>query len=132
MSKVTYEIVEHDGGWAYRVNGVFSEPFPSHDLARQAAERAAGEQRVPGDTTGGPPPFLKLAEAIVHEYFHNELFLHQESAELFDTRDELYYSPWRDDARPLNGLFHGAFVFTAVAASRSISDCRRTSPSIRK
>ena len=51
MNKVTYEIVEHDGGWAYRVNGVFSEPFPSHDLARQAAERAAAEHRVPGDTT---------------------------------------------------------------------------------
>ena len=52
MSKVTYEIVEHDGAWAYRVTGVFSEPFPSDDLARQAAERAAGEQRVPGDRTG--------------------------------------------------------------------------------
>lgn len=63
----------------------------------------------------GPPPFLKLAEAIVHEYCHNELFLHQESAELFDAAEGLYYSPWRDDARPLNGLFHGAFVFTAVA-----------------
>jgi hypothetical protein len=52
MSKVTYEIVEHDGGWAYRVDGVFSEPFPSHDLARKAAERAAREQVVPGTTTG--------------------------------------------------------------------------------
>ncbi|HXW26100.1 MAG TPA: hypothetical protein VEK73_15255 [Xanthobacteraceae bacterium] len=52
MSKVTYEIVEHDGGWAYRVDGVFSETFASHDLARQAAERAAGEQRVSGATTG--------------------------------------------------------------------------------
>jgi len=41
MSKITYEIVEHDGGWAYRVNGVFSETFPSHDMARTAAERAA-------------------------------------------------------------------------------------------
>ena len=29
MSKVTYHIVEHDGGWAYRVDGVFSEPFPT-------------------------------------------------------------------------------------------------------
>jgi len=38
MSKITYEIVEHDGGWAYRVGGVFSEAFPSHDLARKAAE----------------------------------------------------------------------------------------------
>jgi hypothetical protein len=52
MSKVTYEIVEHDGGWAYRVDGVYSETFPTHDLARQAAERAAHEQRVPGTTTG--------------------------------------------------------------------------------
>ena len=51
MTKITYEIVEHDGGWAYRVDGVFSEPFPSHDLARAAAERAAREQIVPGDTT---------------------------------------------------------------------------------
>jgi hypothetical protein len=52
MSKVIYEIVEHDGGWAYRVDGVFSEPFPSHDLARKAAERAAKEQVVGGETTG--------------------------------------------------------------------------------
>src|SRR6266567_8296582 len=52
MTKITYEIVEHDGGWAYRVDGVFSETFPSHDMARRAAERAAREQVVPGDTTG--------------------------------------------------------------------------------
>ncbi len=49
MAKVTYEIVQHDGGWAYRVDGVFSETFPSHDRARHAAERAAKEQIVPGD-----------------------------------------------------------------------------------
>jgi hypothetical protein len=52
MSKITYEIVEHDGGWAYKVGDVFSEPFPSHDEARSAAERAAHEQVVPGETTG--------------------------------------------------------------------------------
>ena len=52
MTKITYEIVEHDGGWAYRADGVFSETFPSHDLARKAAERAAKEQVVPGETTG--------------------------------------------------------------------------------
>jgi hypothetical protein len=50
MTKITYHIVEHDGGWAYKVDGVFSEPFPSHDLARKAAERAAREQHVPGET----------------------------------------------------------------------------------
>jgi hypothetical protein len=51
MTKVTYEIVEHDGGWAYRVGDIFSEPFPSHDDARRAAERAAREQVVPGEAT---------------------------------------------------------------------------------
>ena len=52
MARVIYHIVEHDGGWAYRVGDVFSETFPSRDLAVKAAERAAGEQRVAGETTG--------------------------------------------------------------------------------
>jgi hypothetical protein len=51
MAKVNYEIVQHDGGWAYRVDETFSESFPSHDAARKAAERAAREQAEPGATT---------------------------------------------------------------------------------
>jgi hypothetical protein len=54
MTKITYEVVEHDGGWAYQVDGVFSETFPSHNLARKAADRAAKEQIVPGEATGIP------------------------------------------------------------------------------
>jgi Uncharacterized protein conserved in bacteria (DUF2188) len=50
MAKVVYQVVEHDGGWAYTFDGVFSETFPSHDAARAAAERAAAEQKVPGRT----------------------------------------------------------------------------------
>ncbi|MEP0325047.1 DUF2188 domain-containing protein [Bauldia litoralis] len=52
MVKVTYEIVEHDGGWAYKVGDVFSETFPSHDAALAAARRAAMEQQIPGTSTG--------------------------------------------------------------------------------
>lgn len=52
MSKITYEIVQHDSGWAYRADGVFSETYPTHDAARRAAERAAAEQRVAGDEVG--------------------------------------------------------------------------------
>jgi hypothetical protein len=51
MTKIVYHIVEHDGGWAYRVEGSFSETFPSHDAARRAAERAAREQRLSDETT---------------------------------------------------------------------------------
>ena len=50
MSHVTYKIVQHDGGWAYTVDGVFSEAFPSHEEALGAARQAAEEQRVPGRT----------------------------------------------------------------------------------
>ncbi|MCB1488507.1 MAG: DUF2188 domain-containing protein [Bauldia sp.] len=52
MTKVTYEIVEHDGGWAYKVGDVFSETFQTRDDALDAARQAAMEQRMPGNTTG--------------------------------------------------------------------------------
>jgi hypothetical protein len=50
MAQVTYEVVEHDGGWAYRVGPVFSETFPTHDAAHRAAEEAAKRQQVGGVT----------------------------------------------------------------------------------
>jgi len=50
--KVIYELVEHDGGWAYRVDGTYSETFKSHDAAKAAARAAAFEQRRPGETAG--------------------------------------------------------------------------------
>ncbi len=52
MVKVVYRVVKHDDGWAYKVGDVFSEPFPTHDEALAAARRAAGEQRVAGETAG--------------------------------------------------------------------------------
>ncbi len=51
MQKIHYKVVEHDGGWAYRLNDVFSEPFPNKSAALAAAKRVAAEQRVPGDLT---------------------------------------------------------------------------------
>ena len=50
MAKIVYRIVEHDSGWAYQVDGAFSETFPSHEAARRAALRAAAEQHLPGET----------------------------------------------------------------------------------
>lgn len=51
MTEVVYKIVEHDGGWAYKVGDVLSETFASHDEALQAAKSAAERQELPGDTT---------------------------------------------------------------------------------
>ncbi len=48
--KVTYEVVEHNGGWAYKSGDTFSETFDTHDEAAAAAKRATAEQELPGET----------------------------------------------------------------------------------
>ncbi|GGF28931.1 hypothetical protein GCM10011321_20460 [Youhaiella tibetensis] len=48
--EIKYEIVQHDGGWAYKLNGVFSEPFRTHDAALAAAREAASRQELPDET----------------------------------------------------------------------------------
>ncbi len=52
LSRVIYKIVEHSGGWAYQVQGTYSETFPNADAARAAARLAAAEQAQPGKDVG--------------------------------------------------------------------------------
>ena len=47
--QVIYQVVEHDEGWAYKVGDVFSETYPSHDTAKEAAEAAARAQEQAGE-----------------------------------------------------------------------------------
>ena len=64
---------------------------------------------------------LLLAEMFIHELSHNKLFLFQETDPLLNSEihgdgwsDESFYSPWRSDQRPLNGILHGLYVFVEV------------------
>jgi hypothetical protein len=41
MSKITYRVAKHDGGWAYETNGTYSEQFQTREAARKAARLAA-------------------------------------------------------------------------------------------
>ena len=50
MAHVVYRVVQHENGWAYKVGDVISETFATKELARAAANRAAREQRIPGET----------------------------------------------------------------------------------
>ncbi|KAA0971165.1 DUF2188 domain-containing protein [Aureimonas fodinaquatilis] len=52
MADIQYHIVQHDGGWAYQVDGVFSETFRTHDDALAAARDAAARQELSGETEG--------------------------------------------------------------------------------
>jgi hypothetical protein len=64
MAKVVYRIVEHDGGWAYTSDGVYSETFRTHDAAKHAAQRAAAEQRISGDEAAIS---FETADGVWHE-----------------------------------------------------------------
>ena len=69
--------------------------------------------------------YFDVAECLVHESMHQKLYHCEEGARLLDgdaADDEIYYSPWRPDPRPLRMLIHGAFVFTAVAEFWSMLD----------
>lgn len=50
MAHVKYEIVEHDGGFAYKVGDAFSESFRTHAEALDAAIAAADRQQKTGDS----------------------------------------------------------------------------------
>jgi HEXXH motif-containing protein len=64
-------------------------------------------------------PYL-MADFFIHEFHHNRFFFVEELGAFFaDARDNLmtrseYYSPFRDDLRPLHGIFHGLYVYLAV------------------
>ena len=49
MTSIHYVVVEHDGGWAYKVGDVFSETFRTKDDAHAAAAIASAEQRRGGE-----------------------------------------------------------------------------------
>jgi Uncharacterized protein conserved in bacteria (DUF2188) len=51
MTSMIYKVVQHDGGWAYKADGTFSETFSSRSEALAAANRAIAEQRVPDKNT---------------------------------------------------------------------------------
>jgi hypothetical protein len=49
MNTLTYQVIQHDGAWAYRAGETISETFPSHAAARAAADLAAAEQVLVGE-----------------------------------------------------------------------------------
>ena len=50
MTDITYHVVEHDGGWTYKLGDVFADTYRSHDEALAAAKAAAAKHEMPSDT----------------------------------------------------------------------------------
>jgi HEXXH motif-containing protein len=74
-----------------------------------------------------PYDAAQLAVTLVHEFEHSKLNGIRHVAELIDGDDPATgYAPWRDDPRPLGGLIHGLFAFTAIAEFWAVHRHRAT------
>jgi hypothetical protein len=62
-------------------------------------------------------PGIALAEVLVHEYRHNILNAIIDADPILDEsnpKQAVFFSPWRNDPRPLIGLIHGIYSFMEV------------------
>ncbi len=52
-----------------------------------------------------------LAESLIHEHRHQKLFLLEHYVPILLSDTPHIFSPWRQENRPVSGVFHGVFVF---------------------
>lgn len=60
-------------------------------------------------------PKILAAETLIHETRHNVLFSLMETCPLIKDNTILVNTPLREDARPLSGLFHQAYVLCGLS-----------------
>ena len=60
---------------------------------------------------------LRVAESIIHEAMHLKLTLIENERPLVKLNTgNVFFSPWRDEKRPAQGVLHGLFVFRIILA----------------
>ena len=57
---------------------------------------------------------LRLAEAIIHESMHLQLSIVEKETFLVEDDRSKYFSPWKNMPRPVSGIMHSLYVFTAI------------------
>lgn len=63
-----------------------------------------------------PNDFLWVTENIIHECAHSRLEqLFVIDPIVLNEPTEKFISPWREDLRPMKGVYHGVFAFTRIA-----------------
>ncbi|MBV8539217.1 MAG: HEXXH motif domain-containing protein, partial [Pseudonocardiales bacterium] len=64
-----------------------------------------------------PPDAASLAATLVHEFHHIRLGVLLRLARLHEEDPrERFYTPWRDDPRPIGGVVQGVYAFFGVTA----------------
>lgn len=62
----------------------------------------------------GDTAHLRLAESLLHEAMHLQLSLIERHVPMSEDGVAGGYSPWQQRERPVLGLLHGLYVFSAI------------------
>jgi uncharacterized protein len=89
-------------------------PLVPHANGREISATARNAfGAVAADSVDDP---ATLALLLIHEFQHVKLGALIDLYDLFDPADRrLYYAPWREDKRPLEGLLQGTYAHLAVS-----------------
>lgn len=86
----------------------------------QQAGKFGGVSASSADAPGAvaltaPVSPVRLAATLIHESQHYRLATLHDLRRLYTPSRRLYYSPWRNDPRPVSGVVHALMAFTGVA-----------------
>jgi HEXXH motif-containing protein len=109
-------LAEHHAGWATAVQEMVTGLVPLTPVGTGdgISATAHGVVSVIGLTPQSDA--RRFAVTLVHEVQHSHMNTLHDVAPLYPRADgRRYYSPWRDDPRPLDGILHGCVAFLGVA-----------------
>ncbi|GJG89812.1 hypothetical protein tb265_49930 [Gemmatimonadetes bacterium T265] len=67
-------------------------------------------------TSARPDAAIRVAEGILHEAMHLQLTLIESVVPLVNSDEGRYFSPWRNEQRPAQGILHALYVFRVIDA----------------
>ncbi|MEV4515770.1 HEXXH motif domain-containing protein [Dactylosporangium sp. NPDC049525] len=103
-------------GWAAAIGSTVTELVPLVPDSAGTGVSATARDAVGVVALAPPADPAGFAATLVHEVQHSRInALHDVTALYADAAGRSYYSPWRDDPRPLGGLLHGCVAFLGVA-----------------
>ena len=107
-------LVDADADEAAALAAAVTTIAPLPELSEPDSISASSAEAFGGIILASPIDSTKFAEVLIREFQHTKLNGLLNLVDLYNENDELFYAPWRNDPRPLSGLFQGIYAFLGV------------------
>ncbi|HZM84652.1 MAG TPA: HEXXH motif domain-containing protein [Candidatus Limnocylindrales bacterium] len=108
-------LVRYHRGYAEAIAEGLRALVPLHTVHRTLGANVTNRDAFGSVAMTTPASAEALAVGLVHEFQHGKLYALNDIVKLHEHGDdEYYYTPWRDDPRPLGAALQGAYAFLGV------------------